>query len=869
MSKGEELFLQYKGEIVPRSFRGGFVFLSYLVSCIGAVLTLELLNRRTSRNGLSNYLILVSAAVSMGGISIWCMHFVGNYAIILGNGEPELRIDYANRFSALSFFLPVIVILAAFVAIGARYKVSGWRICCGGVLAGGGICGMHYLGNASMSNYDCIYDKGYIAGAVVIAVVDSITALSLFFMCRASWKNSWQKRLISANLLAGAASGMHWVAAVGTNYRLKYTNGNPQHRQNQGILIVIFLLFPVALFMAGSIIYATRVRRRNASKSQQIVLAAAIFDGMGRILVNPDGLLPSEKITDTYAVKSEGETFGIAHPLFHWMFQVSRDWNCVVGMVDGMAKRLARLPKGIPDTKIRLIDDEGKLIEDYDTIFRELFCVAAMNLAAKLKEKLVDIGILWDEILATGVDELPRKLNYSTGNVLKRGIRRFGRAQGLRAMLHQGHGRGSLMFLVRYLEHSHDVNQLEAAGFRFAEPHQVCSIIGSRMKIKTRDLQGKLRNMATLAAGNVVLDRGVHLGFFGVKAHVGSFGFDVMVKKGARNLIPTMPIPLERLESWQMDVIRRLGKTDVALLFQNLEALKKLSPREVLFASQLSDALQCLRAWIDDPVFDEAVLTCRVVQVPCRARVGFSSESCTMIALCVMMPIHAGAGSPRCEFIPLNFYKIHQMAYKNSPHLAVFTRNVHRELSPTINAVPINKPPATYERAERATFWRSRLGSLRRFGRSKTDKYAMVEDGYSTPTELLRRCSNYDSNDCTSTMKQCCQHLSDRHKSWNDTISDQGIVRKSSSFGGIMVSQEIQVDIIQIDDVSGSGAFAPSKSPVGADRVTMVKAGAGFDFGTASLSGIEEDNRAVAEREKVNEATTFVDELFAICVDGL
>lgn len=446
------------------------------------------------------------------------------------------------------------MLLVAFVAIGANFKVSGWRICCGSVLAGGSICGMHYLGNASITNYDCIYGKVFIAGAAVIAVVDSIMALSLFFVCRASWKNSWQKRVLSAHLLAGAVSGMYWVAAVGTNYRLKHTNSNPQLSQSQAIIIVICLLIPAAFFMAGSIIYATRVTRRNASKAQHIVLAAAVFDKSGRILVSSDGLLPSEKITDAYVEKTQGDTFGISHPLFHWMFQVSRDWNSVVGMVGGMAKHLARLPKGPRDTKIRLVDDEGKLIENYDTIFRELFCVAAMNLANKLKEKLVDVGILWDEILATGVDELPHKPNYSIANMLEKGgYSAYSRAHGLRARLHQEYGHGSLMFLVRHLEHSDEVDRLEATGFRFAEPHQVCGIIGSRMKIKSRDLKGKLRSMAILAEGSAVLDRGVHIGFFGIKARVGSFGFDIVVKKGARNLLPTMPVPLERLKSWQMD----------------------------------------------------------------------------------------------------------------------------------------------------------------------------------------------------------------------------------------------------------------------------------------------------------------------------
>ncbi len=65
----------------------------------------------------------------------WCgdtltylQHFIGNRAIELGNGEPELQIAYSSRFTALSFFIPILVLLAAFVAIGAKNRVSWWRV---------------------------------------------------------------------------------------------------------------------------------------------------------------------------------------------------------------------------------------------------------------------------------------------------------------------------------------------------------------------------------------------------------------------------------------------------------------------------------------------------------------------------------------------------------------------------------------------------------------------------------------------------------------------------------------------------------------------------------------------------------------------
>ncbi|KAI1104448.1 FAD dependent oxidoreductase-domain-containing protein [Jackrogersella minutella] len=821
MSTGAELLSMYDGQIVPRSFRQGFVVLSYFVSCIGAALTLELLNRRTSRNGLANHLILVSAAVTMGGMSIWCMHFVGNRAIILGDDEPELRIDYSSGFSALSYFLPIIVLLAAFVAIGAGYKVTWWRIGSGGVLAAGGICGMHYVGNYSIDNYDCIYDPVYVVGAALIAVFDSIVALSIFFVFRASWRNVWWKRALSACLLAGAVSGMHWVAAVGTQYRLTHLNQLNQSPQTQAIIVVICLSVIGAFFLGGSVIYATWHTRRNANKAQQIVLGVAVFDRLGRILVSPEGLLPSEKITDTYVERTQGDIFSIAHPLFHWMFQVSRNWNSVNGMIDGMVRHLARLPKGSRDSKIRLITDDGEIIENYDAIFRELFCVAAASLADKLKEQLIDIGILWDEILATGVDELPQKLGQGIDRTLEEGsYDQSSQVCGSQVIRQHEYGRGSLMFLVRHLNYSHEVDRLEAAGFRFAEIHQVCGIIGSRMQIKTRDLKAKLTNMATFAKGGTVMSPGVYLGLFAVKARVGSFGFDIVVKKGFRNLLPTMPIPLERLETWQMDIIRQVDRMNVPLLFQILDELKKLSPREVLFASQLYDALQALRAWIDDPIFDDAVITSKVVQVPCRDQAGLNStKSCAMIALCIMMPIHVSASSPRCEFIPLNFFKVHQIAYKDSPQLAAFARYVHRELSPIVNAAPIKPPGAKCQQAE----------------------------------EFGRRPSSHDSNHSSSTMKLWSQDTQDRQRSGSDTMSDRTALHQPSSLGGIMVSQEIQVDIRQVDDTDGR---LPVPSKATTDRVTMVKAGAGFNFEMDCLPGAEymrtgaPFGSAVAEREK-------------------
>lgn len=55
--------------------------------------------------------------------------------------------------------------------------------------------------------------------------------------------------------------------------------------------------------MAGSAIYHAKARMNSAKKAQQVVLAAAVFDPQGRILINRNGFLPSESITDTFLDK--------------------------------------------------------------------------------------------------------------------------------------------------------------------------------------------------------------------------------------------------------------------------------------------------------------------------------------------------------------------------------------------------------------------------------------------------------------------------------------------------------------------------------------------------------------------------------------
>lgn len=184
------------------------------------------------------------------------MHYIGNRATVLGDGHLAIQIAYSQGFTALSFFVPIVVLLAAFMAVGSSDKISMIRLPVGGALAGLAICGMHYLGQAGISNYTCVYSVGYVVGSAVIAVFASITALSVFFALRAAWTDSWWKRAMCAVILGCAVFGMHWVASVGTQYRLKIASPSKSHDipRNSTVIVIIVLVWPPTVFVPEGIL---------------------------------------------------------------------------------------------------------------------------------------------------------------------------------------------------------------------------------------------------------------------------------------------------------------------------------------------------------------------------------------------------------------------------------------------------------------------------------------------------------------------------------------------------------------------------------------------------------------------------------------
>ncbi|KAK3321796.1 hypothetical protein B0H66DRAFT_618924 [Apodospora peruviana] len=890
----------YVGQDVPFRYNPIIVALSFFVSFVGAESTVELINRRTSRKGRHNHVLLLGAAISMGAIAIWSMHFIGNRATTLLNGEPELQISYSIRMTALSFFVPILVLLVAFYVVTTSIT-TWWNIGLSGSLSGGAICGMHYLGNASIDNYHCKYSVAHVAGAAVIAAMASTVALALFFVFRAAWANAWWKRVGCAIVLAGAVSGMHWVASLGTSFTLHHINPNTENASSiTTVVVVACLSVGACLVMAGMAVYSAHVRKGYANKAQRITLAAAVFDKHGRILVTPDGHLPSEEITRTFLQKA-----------------TSRNWQSITNLIEKMTDHLAVLSHHGNGRKARLgielVDDDGHFIENHETIFKELFCLAAAGLADKMDESVEDAGILWDEIFATGGDRArfePAHIKPTTERLAKSNAFETVTSvpsedeaeKGLAYRNRDAHRHGSLMFLVRKVESSRAVDRLEALGYCFAELRQVSPIIRSSMQIRSHDLEERLRGMASYTQGTMQ-DPGVHVGLFAVQPRVDNGLFDIVVKKQARNLLPSVKLSLDKLDTSHHDFLRRFDGQSISSLVHQLRRMGDISDsqQDGKFAALLLDAIKELQVLVTDPIFDNAKLVSKVVQVPCQSSQQQRSsgpKTCSFIAFSTMIPIHSILHAPQCEFTPLQFFKVQQLAYENSPHKAVFARSVHRDVVPILNTLPKKRAGDILSSSSSSTIrprgkWSSRLHRVKarrpptttRPHHHRHDDHQREDSDKLVVSASRDRMGSAASSLTSLPFSQQAGEVSipSEPKSVNLTLSRPKSLQKGqqqqqqqqpqkSSFGGILVSQEVTVVVDEADETS---AISPAREEVDG-KVVAAHNNQVEDLDNIELMEVTSARAAlvgtgggmsIAEVRKGDNITTFVDEIFATCID--
>ena len=461
------------------------------------------------------------------------------------------------------------------------------------------------------------------------------------------------------------------------------------------------------------------------------------------------------------------EVFDVSHPVFCWIFKASRCWEYVTEVLPVI--RIHINNNGLCSSDSRSISSASR-DEDYARTFKELFCVAASDIANLLQVPLGDVGLLHGSVMCTGT--LTKDRIWKNYWSLWKQNRIDHAEKGLSPTLF---GRGQLLFLTRRINRF-EAGHFQALGYRFANVSNVVEFLARSMEVPQAELRPHLEDMRRHSEGEYFLEPGVHLACFALRP-VLQRGFDIIVRKDFDYMLPTVQLSNSKLEHWQLEILQNMNNWTVATCRERLQGmLLFVKHPEQMFARQLFDAITALASEIDSPFFQDARLVARPLLTPASYfKGGQSQQQAQLLAFRIIADNHEFSSSYEdYKLVPSRFFLVQQHAYMNSKDNDIFGRRILQEFAAIAERCNSSGAPTTHEtRSSLPRSMSSGLGFMRQRSRSASP---------ARPRPWLSRTK------------------SPTHRVLEDKASDDSELtlinsNPKQSFGGIHVLSEVEIDI--------------------------------------------------------------------------
>lgn len=428
---------------------------------------------------------------------------------------------------------------------------------------------------------------------------------------------------------------------------------------------------------------------------------------------------------------------------------------------------------------------------DFEIVFKELFSVAAQDLANQINQPLDKMGVLYDDVIITGTQQaksLTKKVQQ-----LQQGDTRETDVES--PPVPHIIGKGQFVFTLRRLN-KQETATFSSHGYRFATTQQIAVMLARRMQIPASNMLMSLENMREYSAAETMMDPGVHLVCFSLRPSIQK-GFDVLVRRDAPNLLPNVPLPIKHISPWHNEILRRMDDSSVMnclkWLYNNGDYTE---PEKQAFCQDLYQAVLELSDIVSNPAFGQARFSARQIMVPCRTITQSSTAAkCTVFSFRIINGLQSNVAPPHLELTPLSLFTVQQQVYPGVEGHAAFRQKVLEEFSHCL----------TRRESNAAASSTSSLIKSPPSSRGNPFAWHRHENSFTPPNST--------------------------HKGRRDS-------QKSTDLGGIIVSNQVTVDVVEYNRTVSSFDKSFEMTDLGA----TVEAGHG---------------------ESAYE--TFVDELCAIC----
>ena len=324
-----------------------------------------------------------------------------------------------------------------------------------------------------------------------------------------------------------------------------------------------------------------------------------------------------------------------------------------------------------------LSEDNADGLDDYESIFKQLFCVAASDLATTVQQPLANLGVLFDDIMETGTLSKRTSIRSLFRRPLFKHSEDLESGNSVQPLVL---GRGQLLFTVRQVSRS-ESSHLQSSGYGFANPANVVDSISSSIQVPPDSIASRLKRMEDYSSRENILKPGVHLACFALRPLL-QRGFDILVRRDARNLLPTVQLPISRLEPMHLNLLAKMDGWTVASCCEGLRGkFLFASEAEREFVRDLYESLQKLTESIGNPFFEEARLVAQPFKERCKSSADTPGEA-SVIAFRTITDVHENTPiSDQLHFTPLKFFITQQHTYKDTPDLEIFSRRIYREFA--------------------------------------------------------------------------------------------------------------------------------------------------------------------------------------------
>jgi hypothetical protein len=331
-----------------------------------------------------------------------------------------------------------------------------------------------------------------------------------------------------------------------------------------------------------------------------------------------------------------------------------------------------------------LPDDTSEISFNFARVFKELFCVAAQQLANTFHEPLEKVGVLFEEPMDTGtVCYTP--ISAPVG-MRKASIFSSSTAVDIeRGKLANRFTKGKYLFLVREIQRG-EMAKFAALGYRFAAVEQIADPLAKSMQVNRADLMERMKRIRTSATRTCLPPPGVYLSCFMLRPSIHR-SFDVLVLDSAQNQLPHVTLQLPDLSPEQSKQLQSLDEMPISEVLKVL-INKSSKPNDVDmdegFRWQLYNAFVKLVDVVGDyDTMMAAKFSARQFQVSCQHGGSCASSSscstCKFYSIRALRNIHASPTRNELTYSPLSFFSVQQQVHAGLSDDKVFARKVEQQ----------------------------------------------------------------------------------------------------------------------------------------------------------------------------------------------